>query len=426
MYWNGFMNTKESMKSVAVVGAGAAWLMAVATLLEWWYAWSVTLYEKNKEVWTKVRISGWWRCNVTTGTVQRKELLKHYPRGSEFLDYAFREFWPRQVRKWFEDHGVPLKQEADGRIFPVSDQWWDVVGVFKRMMNQYNTMILKSSTSVESITNTEEKFQLHTSWWVDEHDILVVTTGGQAYAHTWSTGDGYAFARACGHTITELGPSLNSFVTKELWHADLSGTVFEDAMVTHAKWVAQWPVLLTHFGLSGPCMFVVASQIPFVTVDAAQPYSVRLAPHASMRVEQRLTWFKQKRQSDPKQSMRVWLTQFFTKRTSELLCSQFGWNDYTFTTLSKNDAKEMATHLGEWLEFELIKRRPWDEFVTAWGVVTDEVNAKTMESTLSAGLYFAWEVLNVDGVTGGYNLQASRAAGRLAGQSILQSTSSDG
>jgi hypothetical protein len=145
-----------------------------------------------------------------------------------------------------------------------------------------------------------------------------------------------------------------------------------------------------------------------------------------MQVEQRMAWCKQKRQTDPKQSVRVWLTQYFTKRTSEVLCSQFGWNEYTFTTLSKNDIKNIATQLGEWIVFELIKRRPWDEFVTAWWVVTDEVNAKTMESKLSAGLYFAWEVLNVDGVTWGYNLQASWAAWRLAGKSILPSKTTHG
>lgn len=414
------------MKSVAVIGAGAAWLMAVATLLEWWYAWEVTLYEKNKEVWIKVRISGWWRCNVTTWTYKRKELLKFYPRGSEFLDFSFREFGPRQVRKWFEDRGVPLKQEDDGRIFPVSDQWWDVVWVFKRLMNKYENMTIKISTTVTSIKRSWDCYQLHTSLWIDEYDVLIVTTWGQAYAHTGSTGDGYAFARACGHTITELGPSLNSFVTSELWHAECSGTVFEDALVSHVWWIAQGPVLLTHFGVSGPCMFVVASQIPFVEVDEKHPYRVKIAPHASMKVEQRTTWLKEKRQSDPKQSVRIGLTQWFTKRMSEGICSQYGWSESTFAELSKNDATIIAKTLGWWIIFDLIKRRPWDEFVTAGGVVTDEVNAKTMESKLSLGLYFAWEVLNVDGVTWGYNLQASRAAWRLAGQSVLASITPNG
>lgn len=414
------------MKSVAVVGAWAAWLMTVATLLEWWYTWNITLYEKNKEVGTKVRISGWGRCNVTTWTVQRKKLLTFYPRWSTFLDNAFRKFGPRQVRKWFEDHGVALKQEIDGRIFPVSDQWWDVVGVFKRILNQYDTFQLAISTTVEQITKGASSYQLQTSVWTSEYDKLVITTWWQAYAHTWSTGDGYAFARECGHTITQLGPSLNSFVTKELWHTELKWTVFEEARVTHAWWVADWPVLLTHFGLTWPCIFVVASQIPFVSLDTTKPYVIYLAPCAAMKTEQRTAWCKQKRLSDPKQSVRTWLSEFFTKRTCEKLCTHYGWGDLKFTTLSKDQIKSIATTLGEWMRFELTKRRPWDEFVTAGWVVTDEVNSKTMESKLSPGLYFAWEVLNVDGVTWWYNLQASWAAWRIAWLAILDTNDGNG
>jgi predicted Rossmann fold flavoprotein len=416
------------MQSVGVIGAGAAGLMCVATLIDWWYTGHVTLYEKNAKVWAKVLISGGWRCNVTTWTYQRKQLLLNYPRGSEFLDYSFRKFGPRQVRKWFEDHNVALKQEADGRIFPVSDHGWDVVGVFTRMMNAYPKMMLSTGMKVNAMShdNNTNQFTVVTDEWSYTHDTIVVTTWWQAYAHTGSTGDGYAFARSCGHTITELWPSLNSFVTQESRHTECSGTVFEDALVIH-KWnTARWPILLTHFGLSGPGMFIVASQIPFVSISTDSPYSIYLVPHAAMRYEQWTTRFQEKRVSDPKQSIRVWLTQWFTKRMSETICKQYGWMEHTFTQLSKQHIKWMAKALGEWMHFHVVKRRPGDEFVTAWGVVTDEVDTKTMESKTTPWLYFAWEVLNVDGVTGGYNLQASRATWRLAGQSILATNTKNG
>lgn len=416
------------MQSVGVIGAWAAGLMCVATLIEWWYTGHVTLYEKNPKVWAKVLISGGWRCNVTTWTYQRRQLLLNYPRWSEFLDFAFRKFGPRQVRKWFEDHKVALKQEEDGRIFPVSDHGWDVVGVFKRMMNVYPEMTLSTGMKVNAISHnsTPDQFIVATDRWSYTHDIIVVTTWWQAYAHTGSTGDGYAFARSCGHTITELWPSLNSFVTQEDRHTECSGTVFQDGLVVHDWNTARWPVLLTHFGLSGPGMFIVASQIPFVSVDAQNPYQIQLVPHASMRYEQWTQWFQDKRISDPKQSIRVWLTQRFTKRMSETICKQYNRMEHTFTQLSKQQIKTMAKVLWEWIIFHVTKRRPGDEFVTAGGVVTDEVETKTMESKLCPWLYFAWEVLNVDGVTGWYNLQASRATWRLAGQSILASNKENG
>lgn len=409
------------IQSVGVIGAGAAGLMCVATLIEGGYTGSITLYEKNTKVGAKVLISGWGRCNVTTWTYQRKQLLLHYPRWSEFLDYAFRKCSPRQVRKWFEDRGVPLKQEEDGRIFPVSDHGWDVVGVFKRMMNAADSVVLSTGVKVESLSRSiaDKSYLIQTGEGENNHTDIVITTGGQAYAHTGSTGDGYAFARSCGHTITELGPSLNSFVTAQDWHTWLSGTVFEDALITHTWWVAQWPVLLTHFGLSGPGMFVVASQIPFVKISREQPYRVWLVPHAKMRAEQRTQWLREKKHSDPKQSIRVWLQQWFTKRGSETVSTQLWWSTWVFAQLSSDQIKAMAKSLWEWIEFGLVQRRPGDEFVTAGGVVTDEVDPKTMESKISSGLYFAWEVLDVDGVTWWYNLQASRATGRLAGQAIL-------
>lgn len=413
------------MQSVGVIGAWAAGLMCVATLIEWWYTGHVTLYEKNSKVWAKVLISGGWRCNVTTWTYQRKQLLLNYPRGSKFLDHSFRKFGPRQVRKWFEDRNVALKQEEDGRIFPVSDHGWDVVGVFKRMMNAYPQMTLSTGMKVDAMSHDSNinQFTVVTDGWSYTHDAIVVTTWWQAYAHTGSTGDGYAFARSCGHTITELWPSLNSFVTQEDRHVECSWTVFENGLVIHGWNIARWPILLTHFGLSGPGMFIVASQIPFVSIDAQSSYQVQFIPHATMRYEQWITWLKEKRKTDPKQSIRIWLTQWFTKRTSEILCKHYGRMDDTF---AQQQTKHIAKTLWEWMQFSLIKRRPGDEFVTAWGVVTDEVDTKTMESKLCSWLYFAWEVLNIDGVTGGYNLQASRATWRLAGQSILAANKENG
>ena len=126
----------KTTKSIAIIWWGAAGMMCAARVLEWTEnpdSVDIHLFEKNSRLGAKVIISGGGRCNVTTGTYKRKELLQHYTRGAEFLDYAFRQFGPKKVRKWFEEHGVPLKQEADGRIFPVSDNGKDIVGVFETL-----------------------------------------------------------------------------------------------------------------------------------------------------------------------------------------------------------------------------------------------------------------------------------------------------
>lgn len=168
---------------------------------------------------------------------KKQELLAKYTRGAEFLDYACTVFGPRKVRTWFEEHGVPLKEEDDRRVFPVSDDGKDIVGVFETLFLQKNVEV-RYKESVQSVVPTvcsdgscRGGFQLTTSKEILHVDSVVLTTGGEAFSHTGSTGDGYAFARACGHTITPLGPSLNSFLTDEKWLHDLSGISFPQAVL---------------------------------------------------------------------------------------------------------------------------------------------------------------------------------------------------
>lgn len=418
----------KSQCSIAIIWWGAAGMMTAASILESCKTQGkdipvIHIFEKNSRLGAKVVISGWGRCNVTTGTFKRKDLLQHYTRGDDFLDTAFRQFGPKKVRAWFEEHGVPLKQEDDGRIFPISDDGKDVVRVFERMFEQHNVQIYFKEP-VDEITKIEQWFQVTTGTNTYMCDTVVIATWWEAYAHTGSTGDGYAFARAMWHTITELGPSLNSFMCTQDWIYGCSGISFPYAHLTTDSGDiprSTWPILLTHFGITGPQTFVFASHTAFTQIDHQHPLNAQLIPNTHMSYESRISFFQEHKQTTPKKSLINVLATRLPKRFVEQLLGEYEFpKKLTMSDLSKIDSKQLATLLWHGIPLTLTKRRPWDEFVTAWGVVTDEVDPATMESRKTPWLYFVGEILNVDWVTWGYNLQASRAMGKLAGEAIAQ------
>lgn len=416
-------------QTIAIIWGGAAGMMCAATILESRTGPAsdrphVLLFEKNSRLWAKVLISGGGRCNVTTGTFKRQELLQHYTRWAEFVDYAFRQFGPKKVRQRFEDHGVPLKQEADGRIFPVSDDGADIVGVFEHLFGKYEADI-HFKESVQQIEPTPQwGYQLTTNQGSYQVAAIVISTWGEAYAHTGSTGDGYSFARSVGHTITPLGPSLNSFMCSETRIHACTGISFPHArldIVGQAPTKQSGPVLLTHFGISGPHSFVLASHTAFLEISPQLPLQVLLIPDREINYEQWNKLLVQASTETPKKKLASILAVHFPKRFVE----QFLWTleqlwEKTLSELNKLERKQLAQLLGNGIPLTLIKRRPGDEFVTAGGVATDEVHPETMESLLSPWLYFVGEVLNVDGVTWWYNLQSSWATGRMAGLGITK------
>lgn len=381
----------------------------------------IHLFEKNSRLWAKVIISGGGRCNVTTGFFKMQELLPKYPRGATFLKPALEQFWPRAIRRRFETHGVPLKQEEDGRIFPVSDDGKDIVAVFEQLFGQRGVqMHLKER--VQTIARSAQWFQITTDKHAYTFDAVVVTTGGNAYAHTGSTGDGYAWARGLGHTITPLGPSLNSFLTNDQWLHACSGISFPDAQLTAEKNSSvrvRWAVLLTHFGLSGPAVFAFSSHIPYEQVTKEQPYSIFFQPEASRGVPERTEQLTQRAIATPKKELGNLLRQWSVRKFVETILVQYGFDPHMHIgNISKQQRAQLATLLGKGIPLTLIQRRPGDEFVTAGGVSLEEVDPASWHSRLVPWLYFAGEILDVDGYTGGYNLTSSRAMGRLVGKSI--------
>lgn len=392
------------------------------------------LFEKNSRLWAKVIISGGGRCNVTTGFFKKKELLDKYPRGAVFLETALEKFWPRAIRRWFEAQGVPLKEEEDHRIFPVSDDGKDIVAVFEKLFRDDKRMHLHLKEWVLEITPptsppllirgehslSTQCFIVTTEKGNYEFDAIVLTTGGNAYAHTGSSGDGYAWARNLGHSITRLWPSLNSFLTAETWLHSCSGNSFADAILKISHGIAvRWPILLTHFGISWPATFAFSSHIPYEQVSKEQPFSVLIQVDALYNNQQRQQRFVQRASENPKKELGTLLRDSLTKKFVEAFLLYYRVEPHTLIgNLRKDERLRLASLLGDGIPLSLIQRRPGDEFVTAGGVCLDEVDEKTGESKICPWLYFAGEILDVDGYTGGYNLTSSWALGRLVGKSI--------
>lgn len=406
---------------IAIIGAGAAGLMAAATISEQCPTADVFLIDRNNGLGKKVIISGGGRCNVTTGILDIRTVLTKYPRGAKFLVKAMNRFPPKAVIAWFEANGVPLKTEDDLRVFPVSDDGEDVVGAFERRFSGSNVRTLLGH-AVQNVERTYRGFRV--SFLKQEPldaDILVLTTGGQAYRHTGSAGDGYAFAEQLGHAITPLAASLNSFMIREGWPKELSGMSFDKATISCPRsktFTATGPFLFTHRGVSGPAVFALSALVAFETYDGSRPLELLLDIFPDEHLDALQGRIQSAIEANPKKSIQTVLGFIAPKRLAETICRECGIDGSRHAIeVGKKDVRRIATWLTK-IPLHAIGRGAGDEFVTAGGVELADVDPGTMGSKICPGLYFGGEILDIDGYTGGFNLQASWATGRLAGEAI--------
>lgn len=410
---------------IAIIGGGAAGMMCAATINEENSKAEVFLIEKNDHLGKKVLISGGGRCNVTTGITDIKTVLKKYPRGEKFLISAMYKFPPQTVYEWFENHGVALKCEEDLRVFPKSDNGEDVVGVFKKVFQKNNTKLLLKH-NVAAIKKAPLPKTAFTIEFKDQEplivDRVVLCVGGQAYRHTGSTGDGYSFAEGLGHHITPLAASLNSFITQEKWVRQLAGVSFEKATIfsnRKKQYTFTGPFLFTHTGISGPAVFALSSLVAFEDYGSKNPLPLFIDFVPDSSKDEFLKQLFQLVQQNHKKNFKNILHTFIPESVVEVILNQ-----QQIPPEKKNAeiTRSEVLKAGEWFKkmpVHAIGRGAGDEFVTAGGVELSEVNPQTMESKLCLGLYFAGEILNIDGFTGGFNLQASWATGYVAGKNVI-------
>lgn len=407
----------------AIIGGGAAGLMTTATLHAAIPDAEVFLIEGNDGLGKKVIISGGGRCNVTTGISDIRTVLTKYPRGAKFLSSAMHAFPPEAVIAWFESRGVPLKTEPDLRVFPKSDNGKDIVRVFERLFVTPNVHVILKTRAVGIERRAGGEFLVHTKERPEplSVDTVVLTTGGQAYRHTGSTGDGYAFAMSLGHTLTPLAPGLNAFFTRETWPAEISGVSFERAIITarrEQEYAFTGPFLFTHKGVSGPAIFALSSLVAFEQYDAKQPLDITIDLFPEKSAEALHATISAHIVENPTKILTNILAMIVPKSLAAICVRDA---DLPATRHVSEIAKKDIQRAVTWLKaipLHVVQRGAGDEFVTAGGIPLTEANSSTMESRICPGLYFAGEILDIDGFTGGFNLQASWATGHLAGASI--------
>jgi len=406
---------------IGVIGAGAAGMMCVATLIEKWFDGEIFLFDKNLVLGKKVAITGGGRCNLTTGLRDRKKLLSKYIRGADFVSYALGKFSPLAVWKRFEAHGVALKMEEDLRVFPQSNKSAEVIWVFEKIFSGYKNLFLELGTGVVDVLKNGDGFDILTEKWTFFCDKVVVATGGSAYQKTWSSGDAYAWGQNFWHRITDLAPSLSSFEVEEWWIKSLSGTAFSRAQIFIDGKVFSWPLLFTHWGISGPLVFEVSAFLAYRKIDLDAPCKVFLQFDAERRYDfwEQLLIENQQKYAD--KMIKNILHEFFSKKFIDVFLEHFFSHllDSKIGVLKKEDRKKISHLLWGKLEIDLIWRKPWEEFVTVGGLSSDEISSETMESKLIKWLYFVGEVLDVDAVTGGFNLQACWAMGMVSALAML-------
>jgi len=411
----------QNAQRVVIVGGGAAGFFAAITCAENNPAAQVTLYEMTANPLAKVRISGGGRCNVTHACYDPSKLIAHYPRGGRELRGAFHHWQPRNTVAWFESRGVPLKTEPDGRIFPVADDSLKIVDCLQRTARAAGVS-LRLRLGVRSVQRAEDggglarfRVTLTDGSPVECERVLIATGGNRASV-------GPAIAESLGHTIEPPVPSLFTFHIDAPLIDGLSGISVANAALTvpGAKPLrSEGPLLITHWGLSGPAVLKLsawgarefaASNYQFALRVNFVPAHTRDSLRAELGKLRTTLSRRQIARANPfALPSRLWERLVLTCGVPESL---------VWANLSNSQRDKLAEALCATELTVRGKSMNKDEFVTCGGVRLRDVNFKTMESRLCPGLHFAGEVLDIDGVTGGFNFQAAWTTGYLAGRAM--------
>lgn len=405
-------------KEIIVAGGGAAGMMAAIAAAE--SGCSVLLLERNEKLGKKLYITGKGRCNVTNAC-DTEDIFKQIPRNARFLYSAVYTYDNFRVMDFFEQNQVPLKTERGGRVFPKSDHSSDIIRGLVRAMEKLSVTV-KLNTRIESVTKKDGRFLVKDTAGKTYHaDKAILATGGLSYPATGSTGDGYLFAESFGHTLIRQNPGLVAMYAKEAYIPKLQGltlkniraVIYEDRRILYDDF---GELLFTHFGVSGPLMLSASSVVQDRLMKRPLRLSIDLKPALTAeQLDKRiLRDFEENRNRQFKNALNRLLPAKMIPVIVELsgICPEKKINEFT-----KEDRK-ILLELLKAFPATLTGLRDFDEAViTRGGVNVKEINPSTMESKLVSGLYFAGEMLDVDALTGGYNLQIAWSSGYLAGMS---------
>lgn len=417
---------------VVVVGGGAAGFFAAIACAEKNPSAAVTLYEATAHPLAKVRISGGGRCNVTHACFEPRELVKRFPRGGRELLGAFHRWAPRDTIAWFAERGVELKTETDGRMFPVTDDSATIVDCLTQAAGKAGVEVCTSLgvRKVEQLAGMPAEGageSREPAFWLTLTDnterrcerLLIATGGNRASA-------GLTMAAALSHTIEPPVPSLFTFHIDDKRLAGLSGISIEHVAVSvpGTKLKETGPLLITHWGLSGPAILKLSAWGARELAALNYEFSLRLnftPPHTR---ETLLGEFAETRTRHPRKQLGTWNPLGLPARFWERMLDSSGIDPSTQWAGVANTALSGLALQLTGAEMKVVgKSMNKEEFVTCGGVRLREVDFRTMESKRCPGLHFAGEVLDLDGITGGFNFQAAWTTGWLAGQAMAAAPS---
>ena len=403
-------------KTIAVIGAGAAGLMAAGTAAQ--QGACVLLFEHNEKVGRKIAITGKGRCNVTNNCDQA-EFLAHIPQNPRFLYSALGAFSVQDTMQFFETLGVPLKTERGSRVFPVSDKALDIVDALYGWVRRCGvTIVHEEVTKVCTTPDGAHVTGVMAGGRLRSADAVIVATGGKSYPLTGSTGDGYRFAQELGHKVTPIRASLVPLVCpgktcprlQGLSLKNVSLTIFENNKKLHEGF---GEMLFTHFGISGPLVLSASAHMrKWDKSTYRAEIDLKPALDEATLDKRILSDFSEQKNADFRNS----LGKLLPRKLIPIVVERTGIDPHTkVNTVTKQERKKLVDTLKHF-SLEVSALRPVeDAIITSGGVSVREIVPKTMESKKVSDLYFAGEVIDVDGYTGGFNLQVAWSTGYLAG-----------
>ena len=402
---------------ICIIGAGPAGLMAAISAGE--TGGRVTVVEANMSSGRKLLLTGAGRCNLTHQATPQ-EFVRAFGAGGRFLSYSVYRFSPQDVQDFFLRLGVRTRTEKDGCVFPTSGRASDVKDALLSRAKALGATFLYGRRA-RDIAKEACSFVVGTAQEQVTSDKLIIATGGLSWPRTGCIGDGYRFARHFGHGVVQPRASLVPLVTGEAWPGQLAGTAVGNVRVSartdNRKVTAVGAMIFTDDGIGGPAVLDMSRHLTeYLPGKTPAPLTLDLAPDIEQaQLESQMTGHIA---ANPKKKLATVLAEFVPKRLSVLLCRQANCDAELPAGQLRKDVRRNLVRMIKELPLSIVRTRPIAEAtVTRGGVSISEVDPKTMESKICPGLFFAGEVLDLDGPCGGYNLQACWSTGALAGSS---------
>ena len=399
------------MYDCLIVGGGAAGFFTAINIVERNPKAKVAILERGAEVLGKVRISGGGRCNVTHACFEPNELVKFYPRGEKELRGPFHQFCSGDTIEWFERHGVALKIEDDGRMFPVSNSSQTIIDCFLKATQQLGIKVL-TGQSVQSIFKKDNYWKIDTQNQNYQAENLILATGSNP--KIWE------MLQEFGHAIIPPVPSLFTFNSKDPRIKELPGVSAKVTVrVKDTKLEATGPLLITHWGMSGPAILKLSAWGARILHDKNYQFTLLVNWLNDLDTEEALVQLKTLKQEQAKKTVAKKSPFELTNRLWESSVLASGISTETkWADLSKIQLQHLAQQLTNGIFSIKGKSTFKEEFVTAGGIDLKEINFKTMESKIHPNLYFAGEIVNIDAITGGFNFQNAWTSGFIVANAV--------